>query len=132
MYFERFGVQTLNHNELSFEGDWATKGNGRVAEEPGNFFEGKFKGNTVVWEGLRDKKGGIATVSIDGKVVAEVDQYGYTDVHVGRMDQREVPFRWHITNLSGGEHNFKVTILSKKNSVSQGTNVNVSRLLVYP
>ena len=81
---------------------------------------------------MRDKNGGIATVRIDGKVVDEVDQYGYTDVHVGRMDQREVPFRWSISNLGEGEHNIRVTVSRNKNTASGGRKINVRRLLVYP
>ncbi|MHC4165461.1 MAG: beta-L-arabinofuranosidase domain-containing protein [Planctomycetota bacterium] len=132
MYFERSGRTTVSPDELVFHGDWTWDGKTRCAHESGCYFEGKFKGSIIVWEGLRGQDAGIAKVSIDGKDVAEVDQYGYTDVYVPRLDQREVPFRWSITNIGGGEHIIKVTILSHKNRASSGTRINVSNLVVYP
>jgi len=85
-----------------------------------------------VWEGRRYEDAGIARVRIDGKDVAEVDLYGYTGVHVPRLDQREVPFRWFVTGLLGGEHTLRVTILPRKNPASRGTGINVRRLITYP
>lgn len=132
MYFERAGKITLSPDEMVFHGDWTWDGTTRCARESGCYFEGKFKGSILVWEGLRLKDAGIAKVSIDGKDVAEVDQYGYTDVHVPRLDQREVPCRWSISNLRRGEHTVKVTILPHKNPASRGTKINISKLVVYP
>jgi len=132
MYFERAGKTTISPNELVFHGNWDYEGITRYAQESGCYFEGKFKGSILVWEGLRHQDAGIAKVSIDGKDVAEVDQYGYTDVYVPRLDQREVPFRWSISNIGGGEHTIKVIILPRKNPASSGTKINVSRLLAYP
>lgn len=132
MYFERpRGVRILA-KELSFHGDWQRDGALFLAQEPGSYFETAFKGSTLVWEGLRHLDSGKAMVRIDGNVVAEVDQYGYTDVHVGRLDQREVPFRWSISDLGSGEHTIRVTVLAHKNANSQGTKINVSGLQVYP
>jgi hypothetical protein len=132
MYFERSGKTTVLPDELVFHGDWKWDGKTRCARESGCYFEGKFKGSILVWEGLRRRDAGIAKVSIDGKDVTEVDQYGYTDVYVPRLDQREVPFRWSITNIGGGEHVFRVTILPRKNPASDGMKINVSKLVVYP
>ena len=70
-------------------------------------------------------------MTIDGKTIGEVDQYAYTDVHVGRMDQREVPFRWSIADLDPGKHRLEVTVIGKKNSASTGTGINVTRLAAY-
>ncbi len=132
MYFKRGGKQTIGAENLTFVGDWKSENNTRYAVKADSYFEGKFKGSVLVWEGLRNKDAGIARVIIDGKKVADVDQYGYTDVHVGRLDQREVPFRWSISNLTGGEHTIKVIILSNRNAASGGTKINVGRLLAYP
>jgi len=132
MYFERAGKRIILPDKLTFSGDWETKGIRRYARKPGSCFEGKFNGSTLVWEGLRHNDAGIAKVFIDGKEVAQVDQYGYTDVHVGRLDQREVPFRWSTSDIGGGEHTIKVVILPHKNPVSTGTKINVQRLLSYP
>lgn len=131
MYFQKAGETSITPKDLVFDGDWVSEGITKYARKPGSYFEGKFKGDTVVWEGLRGEDAAIAKVSIDGKEVADVDQYGYTEVHVGRLDQREVPFRWSISNLSGGEHTIRVAISGDKNSASTGTQINVSRLLCY-
>ena len=96
-----------------------------------DYFETTFRGTTLVWDGLRHLDSRTATVSIDGNVVAEVDQFGYTDVHVGRLDRREVPFRWSISDLGGGEHSIRVTVLADENPMSQGKAINVRGLLVY-
>lgn len=132
MYFERAGKTTISPDELIFHGNWVSEGTMRYARKPGSYFEGKFKGSSLVWEGLPKNDAGIAQVIIDGNVVADVDQYGYTDVYVPRLDQREVPFRWSISNLKGGEHTIRVTISPNKNAASGGTKINVSNLLAYP
>jgi len=149
MYFERPGGISISPNELAFHGSWFSDETIRYAQESGSYFEGKFKGTIVVWEGMRHEDAGIAKVSIDGKEIADVDQYGYTDVHSLRggpwgpstegddmrfayLDQREVPFRWSISDLDEGEHTIKVTISLLKNPASHGTKINVRRLLSYP
>ena len=132
MHFERPRGTRMPTEELSFHGDWQADRTWFVARQPGSYFEATFRGRTLVWEGLRQFEAGMADVSIDGRPVAQVDQYGYTDVHVGRLDQREVPFRWSISDLGGGEHTMRVTVLSNKNPKSQGTAINVGHLVVYP
>jgi len=132
MYFDRWGKKEVLPEELKFKGDWKTKGMSRYTEKPGSSFEGKFTGSAIIWEGCRKNNAGIAKVVIDGKEVAKVDQYGYTDVYVPRLDQRNVPFRWSITGIGGGEHEIMVTVLSEKNPSSKETEINIERLLVYP
>ena len=132
MYFDRWGKKEIIPDELIFKGEWETKGLSRCAQNPGSSFEAKFTGSAIIWEGHRHNNAGILKVVIDGKEVAKVDQYGYTDVYVPRLDQREVPFRWSISNLGGGEHEIKATVLPDKNSSSKGTEINIDRLLVYP
>ncbi|ARN56167.1 beta-L-arabinofuranosidase domain-containing protein [Sedimentisphaera salicampi] len=129
MYFERDGQKIIPSEKLSFNGVWKSEDKLHYTEEPGSSFEGKFQGSTVVWEGLRTKEGGKAEICIDGKKVAEVDQYGYT--FKGRIDQHKIPFRWSITDLGGGEHEIKVSVLSEKNPKSEATEINIRRLTVY-
>ena len=131
MYFERVGKTIISPDELVFHGNWSRDDITHYAREKGCYFEGKFKGSNLVWEGLRHQDAGMAKVIIDGEEVADVDQYGYTGV-VQRVDQSEVPFRWSITNIGRGEHSIRVTILPHKNPASGGTKINVSRLVVYP
>ena len=91
-----------------------------------------FKGTAVEWEGQRFEISGMAEVSIDGKKVDTIDQYSYNGVHVGRMDQREVTFRWSRSGLTKGQHTIKVRILPQKNPNSRGTDINIRGLNFYP
>jgi hypothetical protein len=131
MYFERAGAGDITPDQMTFHGDWESRAARRYADKPGSSMQTTFKGTTLVWEGLRHKDAGIAEVKIDGESVALVDQYGYTDTHVNRLDQREVPFRWAIYNLGSGEHTVKVTLTSDKNKVSSGTTLNIEKMIAY-
>lgn len=130
MYFERDGATYILPEELSFHGNWTSKENLHCARQPGSYFEGTFHGRCLVWEGLRSQDAGIAEISIDGKIVDTVDQYSFT--FKGRIDQRQIPFRWSINDLSGGEHTIKVTITGDRNSRSEGSEISVRRLIVFP
>jgi len=132
MYHDRWGQKEILADDLTFTGDWLEKGVSRFTKTAGSTFEVTFKGSAITWEGYRQDNAGKAQVIIDGKEVAMVDQYGYTDVYVPRLDQREVPFRWSFSNLSSGEHHIKVTALSDKSRLSKGIVLNVKRLLMYP
>ena len=92
----------------------------------------KFKGSTVVLNGFRHMDSGIAEVYIDGKKVGDADQFGYDNVHVGRMDQRQVPFRWWVEDLGVGEHALEVVVSGKKNENAGGRKFNVNGITVYP
>jgi len=132
MYFERPNGTSILPDQLVFHNGWSSDGATRCAEKPGSYFETKFTGTTLVWEGIRCEDAGIAQVSIDGEIVAEVDQYGYNGVFWDWLDQRKVLFKWSIFDLGEGEHIVRVTVLPDKNPSSSGTKVNVKRLIAYP
>ncbi|TWT92127.1 hypothetical protein Pla108_41370 [Botrimarina colliarenosi] len=132
MYFNREGRKRIALTGVQFAGDWRTEGAARRSEERGASFSAKFNGTAVTWEGRRFDDGGIAAVAIDGEDFGEVDQYAYAGVHVGRMDQREVPFRWSATDLAPGEHTIEVTVIGRSNPGSSGTAINVSGLSAFP
>lgn len=130
MYFEFAGEKSIPADELVYHGNWIEEGGMRYSNEPGSTFEGTFEGTTVIWEGARLQDAGMAKISIDGKEIANVDQYAYSGVKQ-RLNQSEVPFRWSISDLTGGKHTIKVTILPHKNAESDGTKINVRNLKVY-
>jgi len=134
MYFKRPDEVSISTDEIVFYGNWFSDNIIKYAEKPGSYFEAKFKGTTLVWEGLRQDDAGIAEVSIDGKKVVEVDQYGYTEIfdHTIGIYQYRVPFFWSISGLDKHEHSVRVTILPHKNPASGGTKLNVQRLVVFP
>ncbi len=130
MYFELEGRTVILPEQLTYHGKWVPKDAVHYATGNGSSFEVKFEGTALVWEGMRTQDAGIAKVTIDGKEVAEVDQYGYTGV-LSRLDQSEVPFRWFIRGLEEGEHTIKITSVASRNPLSDGNTINVKRLLVY-
>ncbi len=131
MYFNREGKISLATEELNFVGQWDSRSHSKTCTEVGGTFTAEFKGSAIVWEGMRHEDAGIATVKIDGQERGEIDQYGYTGVHVGRMDQRQVPFRWSVTDLTPGNHRLEVTVTGRKNQASSGIGINVSGLSIY-
>ncbi|MEM8681465.1 MAG: hypothetical protein AAGF97_19130, partial [Planctomycetota bacterium] len=132
IYFNRGGRRAVPLESFEFIGPWRREGIHQVCDEAGASFAADFEGTGVVWEGRRDAQAGVAEVAIDGEVVADVDQYGYTGVHVGRMDQREVPFRWSYDRLSPGKHTLEVRVTGRGHERSTGTSINVTGLSAYP
>lgn len=145
MYFERSDKVTISPNELTFYnaatgGKWLSDETTHYAHTPGSYFEAKFKGTTIVWEGQRTEDAGIAEIIIDGEKVAEADQYGYTGlkiaplwlIHMARVPPWEPPFIWSLSSLDDEQHTIRVTISPHKNPASQGTKINIKKLVVYP
>ena len=132
MYHERFGKKFIPWDKFTFEGDWKSNSEGRVSGKKGDRYTTEFKGSTLVLNGFRHKDSGIVEVYVDGKKVGEADQFGHDDVHVGRMDQRQVPFRWWVENLGNIEHKLEVVVAGKKNADASGHRINVSGITVYP
>jgi len=145
MYFERPDSINILPDKMMFYnaaigGRWLLDGEIHYAKVPGSYFETKFNGTAIVWEGYRTDDGGIAQINIDDEHIAEADQYGYTGVkiaplwliHMARVPPWEPPFVWSISDLDEGQHNIKVSILPHKNPASKGTKVNVKKLIVYP
>jgi len=132
MYHERFGKKFIPWDKFTFKGDWKSNSEGRVSGKKGDRYTTEFKGSTLVLNGFRHKDSGIVEVYVDGKKVGEADQFGHDDVHVGRMDQRQVPFRWWVEDLGNIEHKLEVVVAGKKNADASGHRINVSGITVYP
>jgi hypothetical protein len=131
MYFNRSGRQIIDLDAIEFTGQWQPSGPRRYSENEGDRFSAKFRGSAVVWEGQRSQDAGIAEVKIDGQRRDEVDQFAYTKVHVPRYDQREVPFRYSIADLTPGEHTIEVIVSGRKNRASKHHSINVGRIVAY-
>ena len=56
-------------------------------------------------------------MSIDGKVVAAVDQYG---------PGRNLPFEWSQKNLTRGAHSIRLRLLDEKSPQSKDRFINVA------
>ncbi|MHB9037419.1 MAG: beta-L-arabinofuranosidase domain-containing protein [Armatimonadota bacterium] len=76
-----------------------------------------FEGTGVRWLGCKFDDAGKASIEIDGKEVAVVDQYG---------PGRDIHFQWEQRGLALGKHSLKLTILGEKSDKSKGCGVNVA------
>jgi hypothetical protein len=74
-----------------------------------------FRGKAIKWKGYRFDDAGKFRVTIDGKPVAVVDQYGPV---------RGVYFDKEFNGLEEGEHTIRITVLPDKNNNSKGNYVN--------
>jgi hypothetical protein len=77
--------------------------------------EAEFEGTGVRWIGWKFDDAGHAEVSIDGKSVAVVDQFG---------PGRDLPFDWSVRNLAPGRHTIRLTVREERNSQSKDRFIN--------
>jgi hypothetical protein len=110
----------LSLNELKFSGGWTLVGGGdmQITTKVGAYVEHSFTGNGIRWIGRNFDDAGMCEVSIDGKVVAKVDQYDPV---------RDKPFRYGLRDLPAGRHTIRLTLLEEKNPASRDRYANVTR-----
>lgn len=106
---------------VTFSGGWSPTGEGRIGDMhvttvPGAYAECTFSGSGVRWIGRKYDDAGKTEITLDGKIVATVDQYD---------PAREVPFRHEIRDLLPGKHKLRLTVLADKNPASKNRYVNV-------
>ncbi|QEH33835.1 hypothetical protein OJF2_23650 [Aquisphaera giovannonii] len=111
----------IPHLDMQFRGRWNDAGAFRFSNEVGATAEGQFEGTGVRWLGKRFDDAGTAEVSIDGKFVAVVDQFG---------PGRDLPFDWSHRGLSPGRHAIRITVLERKADASLNRFVNVAGIEV--
>jgi hypothetical protein len=101
---------------IAFQGRWNDAGAFRFTNAVGATAESTFEGTGIRWLGFRFDDAGRADVAIDGKVVAQVSQYG---------PGRELPFDWSHRHLKPGRHTIKLTLLPTKDAASRDRYINV-------
>jgi hypothetical protein len=117
VYFDPVAADRISHQALSYEGSWNGASAFHFTSSVGAAVACRFEGTGVRWLGFRFDDAGKAEVSIDGKVVAAVDQYG---------PGRDIPFQWSQTNLKRGAHTIRLRLLAEKPSQSKGRFINVA------
>jgi DUF1680 family protein len=123
LYFDPAVAQRISHRALSYQGSWNDGSAFHFTNSVGATVEGKFQGTGVRWLGSRFDDAGIAEVSIDGKVVATVDQYG---------PGRGLPFEWSQKNLKPGSHLIRLRLLNAKPPQSKDRFINVAGFEAIP
>lgn len=102
-------------SNIHFSAGWK----GSVTKDIGAFVEATFEGTVVIWKGSKFDDAGQARVTIDGKEIAVVDQYG---------PKRGEPFTWEYRDLQPGKHTIKLTVLDQKNPKSKDHWINVTSI----
>lgn len=99
-----------------FSPEWKSFGHFRTTARQGAAVQFNFIGDVVQWHGFYFDDAGKTRISIDGKEIEIVDQYGPT---------RETPFVWKRTGLGPGKHTLRLDVLGKKSEQSTNTWINV-------
>ncbi|SFF32085.1 Beta-galactosidase, domain 3 [Actinacidiphila alni] len=95
-----------------YDGQVAFRQTASWSEHTGDSVSVTFTGPSVRWIGFRDFNHGITEVSIDGKKVADVDEYSAT-----KQTQQTL---YRADGLSDGEHTLTLTVTGRKNAKSAG------------
>ena len=107
----------IPHSDLTLTGHWNNAGVFRFSNEIGATAECEFEGTGVKWLGKRFDDAGTGEISIDGKVVGIVDQYG---------PGRDLPFDWSHRGLAAGRHKIRIRLLPDKPEPSSNRFLNVA------
>jgi len=117
LYFDPAAAKRIPHRALSYQGRWNDGSAFHFTNSVGATVEYKFEGTGVRWLGFRYDDAGKAEVSIDGKVIATVDQYG---------PGRDLNFEWSHKGLARGPHTIRLRLLAQKRPESKDRFINVA------
>jgi uncharacterized protein len=107
----------IPYQDVKFTGRWNDSGVFRFSKEVGATAESEFDGSGVRWLGRRFNDAGQAEISIDGRVIGVVDQYG---------PGRDLPFDWLHRGLPAGRHVIRLRLLPDKPEKSLDRYLNVA------
>jgi len=107
------------HPNIHFSAGWKHLDHSSVTKEIGASLEASFEGTVVTWKGCKFDDAGKARVTIDGKEIAVVDQYG---------PKRGDPFKWEYRDLQPGNHTITIALLDGKNPNSKDHWINVGSI----
>ena len=123
LYFDPAAANRIPHSRLTYQGHWNDGSAFHFTNAVGATAEGKFEGTGVRWLGFRFDDAGKAEISIDGKVVAAMDQYG---------PGRNLPFEWSCKQLKPGPHSIRLRLLDDKPPQSKDRFINVAGFEAIP
>jgi len=117
VYLDPTAPTRISYHQLTFTGNWNDGGIFRYTNAVGATAGCSFEGTGVRWLGQKFDDAGRGEVTIDGKVVAVVDQYG---------PGRGLPFSWEHQGLAPGKHTIKITLLEERTPESKDRFINVA------
>jgi hypothetical protein len=110
----------LDQPEPRFSPHWKAFGESHATRDKGATVEQEFEGDEITWRGSLFDDAGQASVTIDGKQAAVVDQYG---------PKRGEPFAWTKNDLGPGPHTIRIEVLGEKIADSKDVWINVSEIV---
>jgi len=116
VYLDPTMGERIPHQDVRFTGQWGDAGVLRFSNEVGATAECEFLGTGVRWLGRRFDDGGQAEITIDGKTVGIVDQFG---------PGRDLAFDWSHRGLSAGQHTIRLRLLPDRLEKSKDRYLNV-------
>ena len=123
VYFDPNDGKDAAHQRIKFHSTWAGGADFHFSNTVGATARYSFEGTGVRWLGSKFDDAGRAEVTIDGKVVAVVDQYG---------PGRNLPFAWSHKGLPPGRHTIELRILKDKTKQSKDRFINVAGFQAMP
>jgi DUF1680 family protein len=123
LYIDPAAIWRVPFRSVTFQGQWKEAAPFRFTNAVGATAESTFEGTGIRWLGFRFDDAGRAEVAIDGKIVADVSQYG---------PGRDLPFDWSHKGLKPGRHTIKLTLLAQKDARSRDRYINVAGFATFP
>jgi len=117
VYLDPALAHRVPHGEVTFTGAWRDAGRFRYSNVVGATASLAFEGTGIRWLGFRYDDAGVAEVSIDGAVVARVDQFG---------PGRDLPFTWHHAGLAPGPHTLSLRLIGDRDPRAKDCYLNVA------
>jgi len=111
---------------LVYGGPWSyvidsTHGNRMQSQTPGSSVRFTFYGTSAAFNYLASANRGIAELTLDGKIKADLDMYGPGEVRTRTF-----------ANLAPGVHTLTITVSGRKNSVATNDVVGVNSFVLNP
>jgi hypothetical protein len=116
LYFDPNDGKDPADQRVQYKARWGQSKNSRFSNSVGAIARYTFYGTGIRWLGAKFDNAGRAEVTIDGKVVGVVDQYG---------PGIALPFDWSIKDLKLGRHTIQLRVLEEKLPESKDRFVNI-------
>jgi uncharacterized protein len=117
LYLDPAAARYIPHDAVTYRMAWNECSQFHFTNVVGATAECTFEGTGIRWRGSKYDDGGRAEVTVDGKVVAVVDQYG---------PGRDLPFEWSSPKLKPGKHTICLKLLDKNTPPSKDRFINVA------
>jgi DUF1680 family protein len=117
LYLDPAAARNIPHDALTYAMHWNDNPQFHFTNVVGATAECTFEGTGIRWNGFKYDDAGRAEVTIDGKTVATVDQYG---------PGRDLPFEWASPKLKPGKHTIQIKVLAKNTSPSKDRFINIA------